>query len=50
MSYTIVIENRVSIGFCLGFSSYSANDEYSYGEFILYLGLIAIRIRYESNE
>lgn len=45
--YVIAIENRVPIGFALGWAWYRRDEEFDYGEFILYLGLIAINIKYE---
>lgn len=44
--YVISIENRMTIGFTLGWSWYTIDEDYDYGEFNLYLGLIAINIKY----
>ena len=45
--YIIAIENRVPVGFALGWAWYGRDEEFDYGEFILYLGLIAINIKYK---
>ena len=47
MEYTIAIENRIRIGFSLGWAWYGVDDDYEYGELILYLGLIALNIKYK---
>ena len=47
MNYLILIENRLPTGFCLGWSWYMPDEEFDYGEFILYVGFIAIKIQYE---
>ena len=44
--YVISIENRMPIGFALGWAWYRVDEDYNYGEFILYIGLIAINIKY----
>ncbi len=45
--YVIAIENRVPVGFALGWAWYRSDEEFDYGEFILYLGLIAINVKYK---
>jgi hypothetical protein len=47
MNYSVIIENRISIGFALGWSYYGRNENYDYGELTLYIGLISLKIRYE---
>lgn len=47
MSYSVTIENRISIGFALGWSYYGRSENYDYGELTLYIGLISLKIRYE---
>jgi hypothetical protein len=47
MNYSVTIENRISIGFALGWSYYGRNENYDYGELTLYIGLISLKIRYE---
>jgi|TARA_B100000780_G_C21071337_1_gene431124 hypothetical protein len=46
MNYQVIIENRLRIGFALGFAWYRINEEYDYGDIILFLGLISINIKY----
>jgi hypothetical protein len=49
MDWTILIENRISIGFQVGFAFYKANEEYPENAFHLHLGLIAIIFIYEKT-
>lgn len=49
MDWTLLIENRIEIGFQVGFAFYKANDKYPENAFHLYLGLIAIIFLYEKN-
>tara|TARA_R110000868_G_scaffold9795_2_gene48213 strand:+ start:105 stop:260 length:156 start_codon:yes stop_codon:yes gene_type:complete len=50
MDYEIEVQNRIHIGFALGFSSYRIDGEFDYGEFIIFLGLISINIKYRKYE
>jgi long-subunit fatty acid transport protein len=50
MSYIVEIHNRVRVGFALGWSWYSIDEEYDYGELILFIGLISINIKYTYEE
>ena len=50
MSYSVSIENRLSVGFALGWSYYGRDEDYDYGEFTLHIGLINLKIRYEKYE
>ena len=43
--YEIEIQNRIKIGFCLGFAYFSSDEQYDYSEFILYLGLISVHYK-----
>ncbi len=47
MQYEISLQNRLQIGFALGFSYYGVDKDFEYGEFILYLGLLSLHIRYQ---
>jgi len=47
MQYEISLQNRLQIGFALGFSYYGKDEEFDYGEFILYLGLLSLHIKYQ---
>ena len=39
---SITIENRLAIGFAIGFAYYGPDEEFDYYELTLYLGLINI--------
>ncbi len=47
MQYEISLQNRLFIGFALGFSHYKVDQEFDYGEFILYLGLLSLHFKYQ---
>ena len=47
MQYEISLQNRLQIGFALGFSYYGVDKDFDYGEIILYLGLLSLHIRYQ---
>jgi hypothetical protein len=47
MQYEISLQNRLHIGFALGFSYYGVDKDFDYGEFILYLGLLSLHIKYQ---
>ena len=47
MQYEISLQNRLKIGFALGFSYYGVDEEFDYGEFILYLGLLSLHFKYQ---
>lgn len=44
-SMVIEIQNRIQIGFALGFSYYSAEEVANYNELILYFGLLSIHFK-----
>ena len=46
MEWEIEMQNRIEIGFSLGFAFYRKDCDYEYGELILYLGLISIHFKY----
>jgi hypothetical protein len=46
MNYTIELQNRIFNGFALGVMWFRIDEEYSFGEFIVYLGLISVNIKY----
>lgn len=50
MSYDIELQNRIHVGFVLGWSSHKPDENYDFGEFILFLGLISINIKYKKDE
>jgi len=41
----IEIQNRIKVGFMLGFSIYLKDADFDYSEYILYLGLISLHIK-----
>ena len=47
MQYQISLQNRIFVGFALGFSYYGIDDNFDYGEFILYLGLLSLHFKYQ---
>ena len=42
----IEIQNRIQVGFAVGFSYYGADEYAEYNELILFIGLISIHIKY----
>jgi hypothetical protein len=42
----IELHNRVKVGFALGWSFYSKDEEFEYSELNIYIGLIGIKITY----
>lgn len=47
MQYELSLQNRLYVGFALGFSYYGIDDNFNYGEFILYLGLLSLHFKYQ---
>ena len=47
MQYEISLQNRIRIGFALGFSYYKMDEQFDYGEFVLYIGLLSLHIKYK---
>jgi len=45
MDFEIEIENRLFIGFQIGFSYYPVDDIFDYSELSIFLGLIALKFR-----
>ena len=45
--YEITLQNRLQVGFALGFSVYRADDNFAYSEYIIFLGLISLHIKIE---
>ena len=45
MSWELSIHNRISIGFCLGWSWYGFDDEFRYSEFVLFAGLFSLNLK-----
>lgn len=47
MEYSIDLQNRLRVGFLVGFSYYKADENFDYGEVILYFGLLSLHIKYK---
>jgi hypothetical protein len=43
--YEIELQNRMKVGFVLGFSIFPSDKDYEYTEYIIYLGLISLHIK-----
>ncbi len=43
--YEIELQNRIKVGFCLGFGIYPRDKEFDFSEYILYLGLISLHVK-----
>jgi hypothetical protein len=43
--YEIELQNRIKVGFVLGFSVFPSDKEFDYSEYIVYLGLISLHIK-----
>ena len=43
----IEIQERLSIGFAVGWGYYVAIEEYPYDELVIYLGIISINIKWQ---
>lgn len=46
MPWHLEIHNRIQLGFALGWSYYSKDNEHNYNELNIYLGLIGLTIKY----
>lgn len=44
------IQERLSIGFALGWSYYGAKMNYPYNELIFYLGFISLNLKWQDND
>jgi len=42
----IEIQNRLKLGLVFGWALYNIDEEYDYGEFILYLIFISVHVRW----
>ena len=49
-NWSLELQNRVQIGFAIGWSYYKRDEEFSYSEIILFLGLISLNFKYERYE
>jgi hypothetical protein len=43
------IQERLSIGFALGWSYYGATMNYPYNELVIYLGIISLNLKWQDN-
>jgi len=46
MDWKLEIHNLLPIGICFGWLYYPIDEEFDYGEFTLYLGLISFNYKY----
>ncbi len=46
-AWSIDLENRIPIGFALGWSYFSENKEYPYNELFVYLGLFGLIFKWK---
>ena len=49
-NWSLELQNRVQVGFAVGWSYYGRDEEFSYSEIILFLGLISLNFKYEGYE
>jgi len=43
------IQERLSIGFALGWSYFGATIKYPYNELVIYLGIISLNFKWQEN-
>lgn len=48
VDWELEIQNRINIGLAFGWSYWGEDDEFSYSEMILYLGLISLHFKFET--
>jgi hypothetical protein len=46
-NWTLELQNRIEIGLAFGWSYYKKDEQFDYGEFILFLGFISLHFKYE---
>ena len=46
-NWSLELQNRIEIGLAFGWSSYKIDDDFDYGEFILFLGVISLHFKYQ---
>jgi len=48
--YEIELQNRIRVGFVLGFSIFPPDEDFRFSEYIIYLGLISLHIKIYKDE
>jgi len=48
--YEIELQNRIRVGFVLGFSIFPPDKDFRFSEYIIYLGLISLHIKIYKDE
>ena len=48
--YEVELQNRMKVGFVLGFSIFPSDEDFKFSEYILYLGLISLHIKIYKDE
>jgi hypothetical protein len=46
-NWSLELQNRIQVGFAIGWSYYGIDDDFNYGEFILFLGLFSLNFKCE---
>tara|TARA_R110000744_G_scaffold300737_1_gene409860 strand:- start:2330 stop:2476 length:147 start_codon:yes stop_codon:yes gene_type:complete len=46
-NWELELQNRLSIGIAIGWSLFNKDEEYDYGEFVLYLGIISLHFKWQ---
>jgi hypothetical protein len=46
-NWSLELQNRIQVGFAIGWSYYGIDDDFNYGEFILFLGLFSLNFKWE---
>lgn len=47
---TLEIQERLSIGFALGWSFFGATEQFPYDELIIYLGIVSLNFKWQNND
>jgi len=48
--YEVELQNRIRVGFVLGFSIFPPDEDFRFSEYIIYLGLISLHIKIYKDE
>ena len=46
-NWSLELQNRIQVGFAIGWSYYGIDDDFDYGEFILFLGLFSLHFKWQ---
>ncbi len=47
---TLEIQERLSIGFALGWSFFGATEQFPYDELVIYLGIVSLNFKWINND